>query len=193
MATTSRLGEQHNTSSLHHKIMSIQSKHQFVSDEDEDTFEEMAVEFQQIRLAHQRFDSAMQKAHELASDVNGVAIFQDGNDGDDAENAYITDDEDSEMCKDDNETVATCVSAASTVSSKSTTTFVSARVGHAGAKNARGSSNVKTRLRAIASIINPKMNRKSNNKCIWNPCFDIAVQEYGVEVEYCKQGDLYEC
>lgn len=173
--------------------MSTQPKHQLVSYEDEDSFEDMAVEFQQIRLAYRRFDTAMQKAHKLTRDVNGVAIFHNDKDDDDSENGYMPDDEESEFSKGDNETVVTFVSAASTVSSKSTTTFASARDGTAADKSVRGSSNVKTRLRAIASIINPKMNRKSNNKCIWNPCFDIAVQEYGVEVEYCKKGDLYEC
>jgi hypothetical protein len=174
--------------------MTIQSKHRFVSDnEGDDVFEEMDSEFRRLRLNHQRFNHASNKARELSSDMNGVAIFDRDEEEDENGQGYSTDDEDSQFTKGDNETVATCtVSVSSSVSSKSTT-FVSA-IDAANDAKTKGSRNVKDRLRAIASLMNPKTNRTNSGiRSIWNGKLDEEDQGEGVEVEYLAKGDLYEC
>ena len=164
--------------------------------EEEGDYEDMENEFQQLRLSHQRVHHVTQRAHRASSDVYGVAIFDNFEEEDESDQSYQVDEE-SEFGHKDDETVSACsISVASTISSQSTTFVSSMQINGANASdNMLGSKSVKTRLYAIASMIDPKLSRKvKNRRGIWSGNFEEeAEQEQGVEIEYGKQGDLYEC
>lgn len=164
--------------------------------EEEGDNEDMEKEFQQLRLSHQRVHHVTQRANRAASDVYGIATLDSFDEDDESDRCY-QEGEESEFGHRDDKTVSTCsISVASTVSSQSTTFVSSMEMNGANANgNMMGSKNVKTRLYAIALMIDHKLSQKvSNRRGIWSGNFEEeAKQEQGVEIEYGKQGDLYEC
>lgn len=87
----------------------------------------------------------------------------------------------------DNETISTCSASEESISTFSSkgTVFISSsdRSNSQGDKKTSGSKSVKTKLRAIASIIDPKFGQKiQNRRGFWSGVFEDNTQEGAVEV-----------
>lgn len=162
--------------------MTVESKYQFTFyDEEKYGYEILDSAFKHLRLAQDSICEAAQKARYATSDMFGVAVFNP----DGCTSGW----------KGDDETVATCaVSVASTLSSKSTTIMFVPSDDRSASSAKSGSGGAKTRLRALASIIDPKLSQKiKNRRGIWSGIFDEEENEGGVEIQLEKPGDLYEC
>ena len=174
--------------------------------------DELDEEFQRLRLTQQRINTIAQQAHRATSNTYGVASFE-CDDEEEGTSSKEVDWETLGACYDyvginregsdldkllksvphhknahfmghhDNETLSTCSTSDGTVNTTSTpgTVFVSSSVGQSFKKS--GSKSVKTKLRAIASAIDPKLSQKiKGRRGFWNGTFEEHIGESGVEV-----------
>lgn len=177
-------------------------------EEENDYSDELDHELEQLRLAEERINSVTQKA-DLATSINGVASFEDDEDEDGT--AKNVDWETVGACYDyagikgssdldkllnsiphhktangfgDNDTISTCSASegSSNTSSSRGTIFISS-VDSLANKKKSGSKSVKTKLRAIASIIDPKLGQKiKTRRGFWSGVHEENTDEGEVEV-----------
>eukprot|EP00956_Cyclotella_meneghiniana_P006461 scaffold8496_cov66-Cyclotella_meneghiniana.AAC.3 len=181
------------------------------NEEECDYSDELNDEFEQLRLTEQRIHKATEKANFATSDVYGVASF-DNDEYQDITSKHI-DWETMGACYDyvgmdqgrsdldkllksmphhkngsvyeDNETISTCTSEG-TVDSKSShgTVFISSsNASNQTNKKKTGSKNAKTKLRAIASMIDPKLGQRiKERRGFWSGTFEENTEEGAVEI-----------
>lgn len=180
------------------------SAHLISYEEEYDYSDELKEEFNQLCLAQERVNNITRYAN-LATCVNGVASFDD-----DEENSSGVDWETIGACFDydgirksgadldkllrsiphhkavhrygDSDTISTCSTSDGSVTTSSSrgTIFVSTS-NELTNKTKSGSTSVKTKLRAIASIIDPKLGQKiQNRRGFWS----------GVHVQYTNEGGV---
>ena len=175
--------------------------------------DELDEEFRQLRLAQQHINTVTQQAHRAASDMYGVASFECDDEEESASSKEVDwetmgacydyvgiNREGSDLDKllksiphhknanlmghNDNETVSTCSTSNGTINSASTrgTVFISSSASRSETKKS-GSKSVKTKLRAIASAIDPKLGQKiKGRRGFWSGTFEEHTEESGVEV-----------
>lgn len=184
-----------------------------IYDEEYDYSDELNDEFEQLRLTQRRIHKASEKAHFATSDMYGVASFDDdGNQGSTSKHIdwetmgacydYVGMDQgrsDLDMLLksmphnkngsgyEDNETISTCTSEGS-IDSKSEsrgTVFISSSNASSQTNNKKktGSKNAKTKLRAIASMIDPKLGQRiRDRRGFWSGTFEENTEEGAVEI-----------
>lgn len=174
-------------------------------EEEYDYSDELDEEFQKLCLAQERIINVTQKAH-LATSFNGVASFDEDEDEDRCTKNvnwetigacydYVGIESSSDLDKllksiphhknatgfGDNDTCSTSEGSINTSSTRGTV-FVSSADALTNKKKA-GSKSVKTKLRAIASIIDPKLSQKiKNRRGFWSGVHEENVDEGAVEV-----------
>lgn len=178
-------------------------------EEYDDYSDELKEEFEQLRLTQERVHNITKQAN-LATSINGVASF-----GDDEElSSSGVDWETIGACYDyaginksgadldkllrsiphhktsrgfgDSDSISTCsTSEGSVITSSSQGTIFVSTSHELTNKKKSGSTSVKTKLRAIASIIDPKLGQKiQNRRGFWSGVHVEDTNEGGVETVY---------